>query len=351
MRQSVRHFLHVVDHRQRLLIALGITFAVAIVAHASYSHEPPGGMSDFDQVWIAANALRHGTDPYAALRATGWPFPLYYPLTAAVIAMPLALFPVAWARVVFFSSGAGILAWTLGAAPHRRLAFLSGSFFDAFVLAQWSPFMTGSIGLPAFLAGAILSAKPTIGLALGFAYFLPFTRRTLWAIAGSATTLAISIGLRPSWPVEFLAAVRNAPHIISPITLLPLGPVLLVGLLRWRREEARLLIALALTPQTIVPYSTVPLFLVPRSRKESMVLVLLADLAYGIDYVLRVSPHAGSQSIASRVHISGQLMVGILYIPCLVMILRRPNEAAQKPLQTAPPRVASDSAPAPWHRL
>ena len=328
-------------HVRRLLVALAITVAVGIVAHASYSHQPTGGMSDFDQVWIAANALRHGADPYAALRATGWPFPLYYPLTAAVIAMPFALLPIAWARLAFFATGAGLFAWTLGAVPHRRLAFFSGSFVDAFALAQWDPFITGAIELPAFLAGAILSAKPTVGLALGIAYLLPFTRRTIAALAGAATTLAISVALRPTWPVEFLAAAHNAPHIIAPVTLLPLGPLVLLALPKWRRPEARLLACLAVVPQTIVPYATVPLFLVPRARKETMVLVLLADALYGIWRALGPLPHVDPMSLAARVTVSGNLILALLYLPCVVMVLRRPNISSSF---MSAPETMSDAA-------
>jgi len=282
-------------------------------------------MSDFDQVWIAANAVRHGADPYAALRATGWPFPLYYPMTAAVIAMPFVLFPIAWARLLFFATGAGILAWTFGAVPHRRWAFFSGSFLDAFALAQWSPFLTGSIELPAFLAGAVLTAKPTVGLALAVAFFLPITRRTWFALAGALTTVVISLILTPSWPSNFIAATRNSPHIVSPVTLLPLGPIILLALLRWRRPEARLLACLAVIPQTFVSYSTVPLFLVPKARRETLLLVLLADLVYGINSLLLPLAGIRSESLAARVHMEAQPILALLYIPCLVMVLRRPN--------------------------
>lgn len=313
---------------RRLLVALAISVAVGIVAHASYSHQPTGGMSDFDQVWIAANALRHGADPYAALRATGWPFPLYYPLTAAVVIMPFALLPVVWARVAFIAAGAGLLAWALGDIPKRGWAFLSGSFLGALIFAQWSPLIVGSVALPAFFAGMVLSAKPTIGLALGFAYFLPLSRRTLWAFAGGLTTLIASLILRPSWPSEFINAARYSPHIIAPVALLPMGPLLLLALLRWRRPEARLLTAMALVPHTIVMYASVPLFLVPKTRMETVLLVLLADVAFGISHFFLAPKHLDPVSLAKTVRMSGQLILALLYVPSLIMVLRRPNEVA-----------------------
>jgi len=311
---------------QRLVVAVAVSVLVAIVAYANYSHQPAGGMSDFDQVWIAANALRHGADPYAALRATGWPFPLYYPLTAAVVVMPLAFVPIAWARVVFTASGAGLLAWTFGAIPRRNWTFLSGSYLEAFIFAQWSPIMTGSTTLPAFLAGVVFTAKPTIGLALGVAYFLPFSRRTFWAIVGGLTTLTISVILRPSWPGEFINAARHSPHIIAPVTLLPLGPLLLLALLRWRRPEARLIAGLALVPHTIVTYATVPLFLVPRTRNEIFLLVLLADVVYGVSHMFLAPSNLDPASMARTVRATGQVILALLYVPSLIMVLRRPNE-------------------------
>ena len=313
----------------RVLFAIGIAVAVGVVAHANYSHQSPTGMSDFDQVWIAANALRHGKDPYAAVNASGWPFPLYYPLTAAIVAMPYSMLPIHWARVAFIATGAGLLAWALGSLPHRRWAILSGAFLVAFLHVQWSPFITGSVALPAFLAGVFLSAKPTIGLALAVAYLLPISRRTFWATLGALMTFLASLALRPSWPREFLTYATQAPHIIAPVTLFPLGPLMLLAILRWKRSEARLLAAMAFVPHTILAYEAIPLFLVPRTRKETLLLVLLADAVFALEFALGPLQHPDPISLARRVRVSGQIILALLYVPCLVMVLRRPNVAAE----------------------
>lgn len=311
---------------RRALVALAIGGLVAVVARANYSLQPLGGMSDFDQVWIAARALLAGRDPYAALRTTGWPFPLYYPLTAAVVVMPYALLPVALARVAFIASGAALLAWALS----RRDAWgpvgvFTGPMFVAFSLVQWSPLLTGATALPAILAGAVLAAKPTIGLAIGVAYFIEDGRRAGRALAGALVVLAASLALRPSWPATWLATIQDAPHLVAPVTLLPMGPFVLLALLRWRRPEARLLAALACVPQTFVLYEVLPLILVARSRQQLLGLTLLGDLAFAI-IMLGIRSPTTPENLVLFVRASGQVLLWTLYLPCVVMVMRRPNE-------------------------
>src|SRR6187455_778360 len=77
---------------------------------------------DFDQVWFAANALLAGRNPYAEIGPGlhfDWPAPLYYPLTAAVAAMPLASIARPAAAVLFAALASGAFVW---AATRRSLA-------------------------------------------------------------------------------------------------------------------------------------------------------------------------------------------------------------------------------------
>ena len=56
-----------------------------------------------DQIWFAARALFAGQDPYVVIgpgRVFSFPWPFYYPLTAAVLGLPLALLPLTLARTV-----------------------------------------------------------------------------------------------------------------------------------------------------------------------------------------------------------------------------------------------------------
>ena len=322
-------------------MGLGVGCAVGIVCWGHYRLESPGGMSDFDQVWIAARALRSGADPYAALQQTGWPFPLYYPLTAAVLALPLTLLSAVWARIVFFALGSAMCSYALSARPHRLFALLSGSFFQALLLAQWGPLLVGATGTGLLLAGGIWSAKPTAGLAL--AIYAARTRRAWVAVACGALIVGlISLALRPSWPLSFLADARHASHIRPLVGILPLGPLVLLAALRWRRPEARLLIALACIPQTVALYTTLPLFLVPRTRRQTLVLVLLSDAAFALTMwgIPAWWPQYRGSLVASA-PIIGTCLLALLYLPCLLMIWRRPNVAEQNAAAAPSGRAAA----------
>ena len=103
--------------------------------------------------------------------------------------------------------------------------------------------------------------------------------------------------------------------------LTPLGPLVLLGLLRWRRPEARLLMALACVPQTLVLYMTVPLFLIPATAGESLTLVALSWAAQVITFTMPTKPPRPEFYTDSA-----WVIVTLMYIPCLVMVLRRRNE-------------------------
>ena len=69
---------------------------------------PPPSTSDFEAIWVGARVLLAGGDPYTVVPTTGTHYPLYYPLTAIVIGLPLAGLPFDWARVAWAAlSGAG----------------------------------------------------------------------------------------------------------------------------------------------------------------------------------------------------------------------------------------------------
>ena len=318
-----------VSTRSRLLVSTIIGLAVAAYASVAYARQGPGGMSDFDQVWIAARALANGADPAAALEATGWPFPMLYPATASTLVMPLLLVSLPIARIIFSALGAATLAYALTSRSWWGiLALLSGAYLIGVNLVQWSPLLVGATALWPLLAGAVFVAKPTIGFALGVAYLPTTTRRVLWAAVGGAAVLAVSLLLRPSWPAEWLAATAHAPHVLAPVTLLPIGPLLLLALLRWRRPEARLLVALACVPHTITLYETLPLFLVAASPFEVLFLVLATDVLI-FPLVISAGAHVvGPAELAAQAHRTGLILVAACYLPCLFMVLRRPNAGA-----------------------
>ena len=85
-------------NRRTLRIATVIAAALfaGVYADVFWSHPRPKP-SDFGQLWAGARALVSGVDPYAVVgpgRAFEHEFPLMYPITAVITAIPYAAFPL-----------------------------------------------------------------------------------------------------------------------------------------------------------------------------------------------------------------------------------------------------------------
>lgn len=309
------------SRRARVVVALaiGVCSVGFLLLYRMHSARP----SDFDQVWFGARAIWSGRNPYDLVgpgREFQWDWPLYYPATALVLVSPLALLPVALARSLFVGLSAAMLAYGVTRTSWVRLPlFGSCAFMVAAVAAQWSPLMTAALCMPAL--AWIVSAKPNIGFALLAA---DPSAKTIGSAALGAIVLAlIGLLLLPSWPGNWMVITRAAPHFTVPL-LHRGGFLLALVLLRWRRPEARLLAALAVMPQNMVIYATLPLFLIPRTFRQTLLLVALNNLAF-IAGLLLISPHP--RSVAENYY-GGDLLVALCYIPALVMVLMRPNEGS-----------------------
>jgi SAM-dependent methyltransferase len=293
-------------------VALAAGCVVAAVCWLAYRLPPPS-TSDLDPPLIGARALLAGRDPYAAVAETQ-PYPLFYPLPALILVAPIALLPTDLARVVW--AGIGGFVFALAAMRYRRglpIAMLSASFLNAIVLNQWSPLLTAAAVFP--LLGAFAVAKPSIGAAVLVAY--PSWR----AVAGAVGLLLLSLIVMPHWPAEWVAALRHSNH-VAPV-LRPGGVILLLALLRWKRPEARLLAALACVPQTIGLYETLPLFLIPRTRREAY---LLAGLSYVAAFgTVLAFPRTAGVSLEQNLAARWPLVFALLYLPALVLVLRAPR--------------------------
>ncbi|HKY98690.1 MAG TPA: hypothetical protein VJL35_12595 [Gemmatimonadaceae bacterium] len=162
--------------------------------------------------------------------------------------------------------------------------------------------------------GFVLPAKPNLGLS-GFAALA--NRR---AIIGCVVTLSLSLLLQPTWPVEWLMELkRRTPGNYGSPLLVTGGFLLLSALFRWRRPEARLLLAMSILPQSLLFYDQLILWLVPKTRIES---ALLGITSYAGWFLATRLIH-GSTSDVSKVY--GPAILLTIYLPCLIMVLRRPN--------------------------
>jgi hypothetical protein len=305
--------------RARGGIALGVGLATAIEVWVKMQR--PGGFSDFDHIWEGARIVWARGNPYELIgpgRAFDWPWPLYYPLPALLVVLPLTLLPLPVARALFTGGSTAILAWALGGDGFARLALLlSVPFLHAVQIGQWSPLLTAMFLLPAL--GWLAVAKPNIGTAVLAATPSPRTWRVA-ALGGGALVLA-SLILQPSWPADWLRTLRSGEHIAPPILRFG-GPVLLLALLRWRRPEARLLLALGCVPQTPAHYEALPVLLVACRAPEVLGLVLLSDLALVTSFVLA----PGSTSLLESATLYGRIINLFYYLPALALVLTRPNE-------------------------
>jgi hypothetical protein len=309
-------------HRLTIALLMGVA-AAAFITYIVAKYPPLGdASSDFDQVWFAARVMLRGGDPYAAIGphpAAEFRFPwrTYYPLTTVVAAIPLSLLPLAVARALFVGVPAAWLAWLLaGREAWRPLGLLSYGVLYALRQAQWSLLATSAALTPAL--GGLLVLKPQLAVPWLLA---ALSWRLLRNVVLTGTVLlAVSLALDPGWVPRWLEVLRGAAH-VQPLIVRPLGWVMLLSLLRWRRFEARLLCAFMLTPINPLPYELTPLVLVPSTRGQMLFLVLstwvtaLAQEAL----VVRVAP--------SDILRTGQdvLLLGA-FIPALVMVLLRPNE-------------------------
>ena len=271
---------------------------------------PPASTSDFTPVWVGARALLDGLDPYAVVPTTGTRYPLYYPLPAVLLGVPLAVLTFSAAQVVWAALGGAVFAlaalrWGRGLGP----ALLSACFLNAIIQGQWSPLLTAGAVLP--WVSSLWVAKPTVGAALFAAY--PGRR----ALTGGVLLLALSLIVEPAWPSRWLESLRETNH-VAPL-LRPGGFLLLLALLRWRRPEGRLLGALAFIPHTIGLYEALPLFLVARNRMQGYLLAVLSYVA-AFGQAIMV-PRVVGTSWEAMSEARWPFVFVCLYLPALLLVL------------------------------
>jgi hypothetical protein len=300
--------------RMALTLAAAVTAWILAWIFWSVPGESP---SDIAPIWAGARALLRGQNPYDIVgpgRSFDTTFPLIYPLTAVLTLAPLALAPLRWADLIFVTLGFGLFTWAVtrrGQLTPALVALVSLPALMVLQTSQWSLLLTGAALLPSL--GFLLVAKPTIGLALFGAF--PSWRTAI----GCVVFLSLSVLIWPTWLADWHAGLVTAPHVVAPITRVG-GPLVLLALLKWRRADARLLAGLACVPHTTALYEITPLFLIAETWGQ----------AWGI-WTLTVLAHLGQAatgpypSHAAEWGSEAQWIVALVYLPCLGMVLVRPN--------------------------
>lgn len=259
----------------------GIAFAALGACLAGYilltlNQSLPLGGIDFDQVWWAARCILEGSDPYDVVRPPRFYFPLYYPLTSALLTLPLAPLDFRMARLAFVAVSGGVFGYAIGRhRPWLWPVFLGLPFILFATGGQWSALLSAAVLLP--WLGPLAVAKPNLGLAVLAG---ARTRRAaLILVGGSLAIFLASLAVDPGWPLAWAEALRQSTH-FRPLILRPGGFLMLLSLLRWRDPDARLLLALAVMPSTGLPYDLLPAILVAQNRRQAAVLTLLTQIAW-----------------------------------------------------------------------
>jgi hypothetical protein len=191
----------------------------------------------------------------------------------------------------------------------------------AIILAQWTPWQYLGGLYPGWQV--LAAAKPTIGLIVWL------YRPTRWAFIGGIVLVAISFVVLPTWLTEWLGHTGTANWYVPALLVWQGGgPLLVLAVLRWRRPEARLLLGLALIPHNFIWYDQLLLFLVPEKPRELWTLCVLSWISTVVaDYFFR---RAGIPEPAGQVAFRAPI-VALLYIPALLMTLRRANQGKTVP--------------------
>ena len=293
------------QHRH-LFLALIIGLAVGILrVQLAHQIRPllGNGAGDFTFALRIAHDIWEGRDTYAYPAA---PDSVSYPLPAGLISMPFALLEDEVASGVFMGLSSFLLAWCLlrNGKSWPLLVFLSWPFAYAVLFAQWTPLIMCLWCFPVMLP--LILVKPHIAL--------PLVLTGKISKNGILFTILLIIGslvIYPTWPLAWLeqtGTYRGLPPLLS----LPLGPILLLALLKYRDRRAWLLFLLSAMPQRVL-YDQLPLFLIAITGMEMIFLVFCSWITL---YILFLS---GGWT---QVPISWQFWIVLtLYIPALLVLL------------------------------
>ena len=300
------------SRQRRVIVALSIGIVAGVFSWLM--QQRTGATPDFEYVHTAARFFLKGENPYHLMEGppgSSAPFdqPLFYPFTTLLLAIPFATFPIAVATGLFIAVSTAALAYCITKDGMWRVqVFASAPFVMAATVGQFSPLLSVMAFLPAL--GFLAAVKPNLGLAL-------FLRSpSLKTVIGSLLLLAVSIAVFPTWPTDWQESLRRS--VSDETHRVPVfqmgGFILLLSALAWRRPAGRLLLALSLIPQALLFYDQLLLWLIPRTRNQSVVLTGVSQVGMMVWY-LSLAPDENPIPAAYP------LIVPFVFLPALGIVL------------------------------
>src|SRR5688572_1685320 len=289
---------------KRALTAIFVGLVAATLCYDLLKANESRGMTgDFRFSLDVARHLLAGTDPYSR---PAEPDEAPYPLTAGLLALPFSPLPDPLPSAIFIGLSSALLAWFLAAPePWRLLLLLSWPFLYAVMWVQWTPLMACLWFLPVLMP--LVLVKPHIALPM------LLTEKPDWrGVVITALLGILSLLVSPGWPWIWLQRISGYSG-IPPLFVLPLGPLLGLALLRWRKRTAWLLVLMAAVPQRVV-YDQLCLLLVASNWRELIFLVSLSWIT-----VPALIYFGGWTSLPGGWQI---WIVATLYLPALLVVLR-----------------------------
>jgi hypothetical protein len=306
------------SRRQRLLVAMLIALVSggAVYLHYLKFHQE---RTDFSQVLFGARAVINHADPYKLVgpgRVYDSRWPLMYPATAYVAAIPLAPMPDRFASTLFIALSSFLLAYGCTARSwHLLPMFASLAFLTSVQLAQWSILMTAMLFMPWLAVFAAVKPQSALPVLLSSTSSVSIKAATI----GAVLLFAASLLLLPGWPGEWWTLVWGAQQFRAPIVRLG-GVFIALVLLRWRRPEAWLVFLTALVPQSWAWYNVLVLLAIPVTYREACVLSVVSSIG-----ALAAAYFTAGTSSPKFDPMWGAAMVAFAYLPATIAVLRRPN--------------------------
>jgi hypothetical protein len=307
--------------RARALTAMFVGASAACLSRAAQLYVSPAPGGDFLWAMRAGADLLKGQSPYRQAPGSYW-FP--YPLPAAFVGLPFSFFEPTTGTALFYGVSAGLLTYGLTRDGYTRLLiFLAFPFWFALIWGQWSPLIMAAAFIPDLLFTVLI--KPQIALPVALTY--PSYRGLYACLAVGVVSLIVY----PRWPLAWLSQMSQYQRFFPVAT--PLGPILLLTLLRWRDRDARLLLLASLFPQRHF-YDAFVLWLVPKTWKEILPTALFS---WGAFIWKMYHPHLTPPEV-------GLVSIVFFFLPALCVIFTRPrsrlsaNDPPQDPARNNGPQ-------------